>query len=72
MTESKIEDHQVHLIVIEIVTELNDHLLATTRHQGTDVVLPEIVDDHALQGRIILYDEDAYLAIPAVTKTAIS
>jgi hypothetical protein len=33
-----------------------------------DVVLQEIVYDHALQGGIILHDEDAHLAILALAK----
>ena len=64
LTEPKIEDHQVHLGAGELI----DHLLATARHQGMDVVLQEIVYDHALQGSIILHDEDAHLAVLALAK----
>jgi hypothetical protein len=38
LAEPKIEDHQTNLVAVK----LTDHLLATGRHKGTDVVLAEI------------------------------
>jgi hypothetical protein len=60
----KIEDYQVHLGA----AELTSHLLATGRRSGADVIVPEIVYDHALQGRIILDDEDAHLVFTVPVK----
>jgi hypothetical protein len=50
---------------------LTSHFPATRRYHGADVIFDEVVYDHALQRRIVLDYEDAYLAITAPAQARI-
>jgi hypothetical protein len=64
LSEVKIKDYKVHLRA----AELTDHVLTAGGHSGMDVILRKIVYDHPLQGRVVLDDEHARLALAAPVK----
>jgi hypothetical protein len=60
-SEPKIQDHDVDFVR----AKLAKHLVATGRQQRPDVIIDEVVDDHCLQGWIVVDNEDRRLTVAA-------